>query len=132
MEDQFSFNYEEYDFWPVYETIKKYYPLGLKASDDQLNQYYPGLIALRELIYENIVVQKTYRARWVKFNHLLKEQIRKPVHDTHHAAAPCYSGLVLLKRQKEPDLLEQELHFAISLLGPYYTLIIPSLAWISP
>lgn len=125
METDFSFNPEQYDFWSVYETMKKYYPLGIKdpGGIDCLFDQYPGQEAMREIIGENLVEQKNYRERWTKFKNTLKGNLKKPVQSTSILFAPCFSGLVLLKHKKDTEAIHRkELHFAVSLLGPFYTI----------
>jgi hypothetical protein len=127
MKNNFTFDHKQYDFWPIYETIKRYYPIGIawqrEDEEDFLSEDYPGTKELSKLIKENIFVRKNFKERWGKCKEFLREQLRKPVQDTVIAWHPCYSGFISLKKTKGQDFtITKELHFAISLLGPYYTI----------
>lgn len=40
----FVFNVDKYNFWPLYETIKKYYPIGiLKENSKFFNLIVKGI-----------------------------------------------------------------------------------------
>jgi hypothetical protein len=127
MDNQFFFDPGRYDFWPLYETIKKYYPVGIVWNEENgqrsFYEAYPGLKEKARLMEDNIHVPKNYRQRWGKFLKLLKKQIKQPVDDTGGGLHPCFSGSVLLeKRENNNFIITKELHFMVSLLGPYYTM----------
>lgn len=46
----FSFNSKTHDLWPVYETIKKFYPIGLRRNQGKgLYFNYPGFEEFEEI-----------------------------------------------------------------------------------
>jgi hypothetical protein len=132
MEKNFSFDFKQYDFWPIYETIKKYYPVGIvwqeDDSEESFYQQYPGQKAKDQLIEDNIHLRKNYQQRWGKVLKLLQKQVDQSVEDTSH---PCYSGVIQLEKQETTRfILTKELHFVVSLLGPYYTLYGLDKSWL--
>ena len=48
MDELMSFNPDKYDLWPVYETIKSYYPIGIKPIDS-LYLSYPGVQKMNKI-----------------------------------------------------------------------------------
>jgi len=42
MRSYFSFNTQTHNFWPVYEAIKTYYPIGIRYSYPSLYTEYEG------------------------------------------------------------------------------------------
>lgn len=125
MHKYFSFNPQRYDFWPVYETIKQYYPLGLRAQrdNDVLLQGYRGQERLQQLTADNIVDAKVYRSRWSTFRKELQAALKKRVHSDTSLFEPCFNGYIpLLKEQGASITYTKELRFCISFLGPYFAI----------
>lgn len=55
MNRYFSFNSDEYDFWPLYNSIKKYYPIGIKKNQQfDIYRKYEGIQKLEKLLVEKI------------------------------------------------------------------------------
>jgi hypothetical protein len=46
----FYFHYGQYDFWDIYECIKKYYPIGIPKDESGMYLNYPGMKALEAVI----------------------------------------------------------------------------------
>lgn len=94
-----------------------------EEEDDQSIFYtYPGTIEKDKLIDENIHVRKNYTERWSNFIKLLKPHVKKNIADLSIMGS-CFSGAVQLKKRQSNDcIITKELHFAVSLLGPYYTI----------
>ncbi|MCB2408694.1 hypothetical protein [Hymenobacter lucidus] len=124
MNRYFKFDAAKYDFWPLYETVKKYYPIGIvdeELRQDTLFNVYPGTQQIAQVIHDNISVAKNYKARWKPLQAALKQQLQKPVLDENFLSEPSYKGIVILKKEtRKHCTVLQELHFAISLLGPYF------------
>ena len=123
----FWFNPDRYDYWSIYEAIKKYYPIGIQPKRHQHNSlfdHYPGYIAMNQFINDNIIKQKNYRERLGKFKLHLREEVKKPVQDNgRDALVPSFSALVQLQSIKEQDrIFLKELHFSVSLIGPFFTI----------
>lgn len=115
---------KHHNYWPIYSTIQQYYPLGIISPSHDLDfaQQYPGQILLWDIVSERISDYPDYRRRWKPFQEHLKAQVKKPVHQLE-GLNPSYTGYIPFKKRKEKDWeYRKELHFAISLLGPYYTI----------
>jgi hypothetical protein len=124
----FWFKPGHYDFWPLYQALARYYPMGIRAQEygqeDPLLETYPGYQEMGTLIQENIVNRKQYRERWGSFLKQLKADFQLPVREPDtDLLVPSFSGLLQLKKTQQQDSLYlKELHFSVSLLGPFYTL----------
>ena len=120
-----NFGFDKHDFTTIEETIRSYYPIDSQENNPKKNiSDFADFDKINELIIENFIVQKNYRERWVKFKNFLKQELKKPVQETMIAVFPCYSGKVILKKEGNDTLIyRKELHFYVSLLGPYYSII---------
>ena len=119
----FYFN-AHHDYWPIYAIIQQYYPLGLadSAYDTDFLLRYPGQLQLWDIISERLSNYPQYHQTWKPFQEHLKQQIKKPIHP-RDGLTPSYVGYVPLKKRREAGWeYSKELHFAVSFLGPYYTL----------
>jgi hypothetical protein len=125
MKKYFSFNSQRFDFWPVYETIKQYYPLGLRTQKDVdvSLQGFPGQEKLRQLIADNLENTKNYRSRWSSLQKELQTALKKRVHSDTSPVHPCFSAYLPLRREQSDNLTYiKELRFCISFLGPFFTI----------
>lgn len=125
MNNIFSFDEQSFNFWPLYEAIKTHYPIGLYWDEDDYTFFrsYPGLETLTNRILDNVHNTRNYRQRWVAFEKQLKTEFAKPIIGTTYGQAPSFSAFVQLENQKRKDLIRsKELHFAVSLVGPFYTI----------
>jgi hypothetical protein len=124
MKKNFTFDTETYNYWPIYEAIKKYYPLGIFQNDEDSASYqsYPGLRELEKILLA-ILHDENYRKGWITFIDSLKEEFKKVVVGTTYGNSPCFSAYIEIE-QKILDKVTvcKELHFAISLLGPFYSI----------
>ncbi|SFD23474.1 hypothetical protein SAMN05518672_1011179 [Chitinophaga sp. CF118] len=121
----FYFDTDKYDFWPVYNCITKYYPIGIAKSDDnQVFLAYPGQKALATITAEKIHDDVSYKTHWEDFSSNVQKQIQKPVIGTTYGQAPSFSAYVELERSSLDNLTRiKELHFLVSITGPFYTII---------
>ncbi|MBO9701003.1 MAG: hypothetical protein J7604_12390 [Sporocytophaga sp.] len=124
MADKFNWGYIKHDFSSIHETLGKYFPI---ENPDQFNgkdiRDFVGVKRVEEILNENFFTIN-YRERWGKFRKFLKEELKEPFHNSTIAFYPCYSGIVILKEEKNNNLTyTKELHFFISLLGPFYTIL---------
>lgn len=126
MNNKFDFNAAKFDFWPIYETIKEYYSIGVVDEEDRGHSLcvdYAGFKKREEIIDENLLNQKNYKERWGKFVNFLKKEVNKGIRGSIYMPQPCFSGYITLKATKNEQYeYRKELHFCISLLGPYYTI----------
>ena len=117
------FNPDKYNFWPIYEVIKTYYPVGL---DKEFNLYFdcPGYASLIKLIEENVHDDENYQLRWNDFCNRLEKEIDKEIVGTTYGQLPCFSAYVLLDKKISDDLVRtKELYFFVSLLGSFFSII---------
>lgn len=119
----FYFNSQKYDFWPIYESIKQYYPLGISREGSLFFQY-SGLDELGKLIEENIHDETNFKQRWDDFEKKLGLLADKEVIGTTYGQSPSFSAYLILESLKLSDrTLNKELFFAVSLVGKFYTVI---------
>lgn len=120
----FIFNSEAYDLWPIYTTIKSYYPIGISKSGTELFHAYPGLVKLREEIRGQVEDELNLYTNWTSFLRELTEMTGLETVGTTYGSAPCYSAYLLISSAQMDDLIRtKELHVMVSLTGPYYTVI---------
>ena len=48
----FAFNDDLFDFWPIYEALQRYYPLGMKKERGNGYYRYTGTKAKEKLLVE--------------------------------------------------------------------------------
>ncbi len=49
MDHNFSYRTDRYNFWPIYEAIKTYYPLGIEKREGGVFFEYSGISNLKRL-----------------------------------------------------------------------------------
>ncbi|UPL49607.1 hypothetical protein [Hymenobacter sublimis] len=122
----------KFNFWPLYTTIQQYYPLGLAVPeyDDDFRRRYPGHEQLWNICTDRIENYPAFRQRWKPFQNHLKAVFKRTVYQSG-GVAPSYAGHLVVQKPKPPALgHRKELHFAISLLGPYYTIYGLDTSWV--
>lgn len=120
----FYFNSDKFDFWTIYESIKSYYPIGIKKDDSRMYHSYPGLKKLEDRIVDNIHIDEHFNSRWENFTATIQKEIGKEIIGTTYGQAPSFSSYVLLQSSSLDNLTRtKEIHFFVSLTGPYYTVI---------
>ncbi|MEO7174354.1 MAG: hypothetical protein ABI002_01085 [Saprospiraceae bacterium] len=120
----FQFNPDKYNFWKIYDAIKRCYPIGVTKEEGSIYYSYPGLKALEEIIVDNIHNNAHFIERWVNFTAELGKEIGKEINGTTYGQAPSFSSYVLVDTVTIEDITRRkELHFFVSLVGPFYTII---------
>ena len=111
------------DFYgPIFETIKKYYPIGIK-SELPSYQEFPGQIELNKIVIDNIHNKKNFKSRWKDFEKQLGKELKKQIIGETYATRPSFSSSLFLKRFSHNELMHNKsLHFSVSLLGPFFTI----------
>jgi len=119
----FSFNSHKYNFWPIYETIVKYYPVGISKNNNKLYNFHKGIIELKNLIHDNLVDQENFQSRWKSFDNIIEDNINKKPIGTS-GFSPSFSSLIEIEILDFENLTRiKRIHYLVSLLGPYYTII---------
>src|SRR5688572_29262462 len=117
--EEFTFEEELFNFWPIFECIQKYYPVGITLNEDNEKFYrsYPGFIELEKIIVDNIHNRKNLRERWTLFEKHLKSKLKVKVEGTTYGLNPSFSASLILEQRKSKGIISsKELHFAVSLL----------------
>ncbi|MCF3109996.1 hypothetical protein LL912_14535 [Niabella sp. CC-SYL272] len=119
----FRFNTEKFDFRPIYEAIKRYYPIGVD-SDPDFYRSYPGQIEFTGILNEHFYKGGNWlTASW---NQLLKElsgNTNKEMINTSYGRHCCYSATRITDTITYNNRTHQNtIHFFVSLLAPFYTI----------
>lgn len=122
MRHNFSFNSDVYDFWEIYEAIKKYYPIGLeRGQGDGIYFEYSGIKELEKIVVENIHDDKNFNARWEDFAKEIGKELNQEIIGTTYGQAPSFSSSVILERNTLGNCFHtKELHFSVSLIGNFF------------
>jgi hypothetical protein len=118
------FNSHKFDFWKIYEAIKRFYPIGVKKDQSKMYFSYPGLKELEDIVVDNIHDDNNCEERWESFTKDIEKEIGKEIIGTTYGQAPSFSSYVLLDTVSIDNLTRtKELHFFVSLVGPFYTIV---------
>ena len=118
------FNSDKFDFWKIYEAIKHFYPIGIKKDDNKMYYSYTGLKELKDIVVDNTHDENHFNERWRNFTKDIEKEIGKEIIGTTYGQAPSFSSFVLLDTVSVDNLTRtKELHFFVSLVGPFYTII---------
>ena len=123
--ESFTFDENGLDFWLVYNVIKDYYPIGIPFNPENEAFYrsYPGSKERVRLILDNIHNNEQFEERWGKFQNQLGRELGVAVEGTTNAMAPSFSAALKLEEKSIENMTSgKELHFAVSLLGPFFTI----------
>lgn len=61
MKFNFSFNAHSHNFWPIYEAIKRFYPIGIKRISNSYFDY-PGIKELEAKVASSIHDEEAYKS----------------------------------------------------------------------
>lgn len=118
-----AFNSRKYDFAKISESIRHFYPISISKEDSSYFSY-PGIIDLEKLIVDNIHNESNLKSRWAALMKEIQDQLQKPVIGTIYGQVPSFSAFTQLETSSLDNLTRtKELHFYVSLLGPFYTII---------
>jgi hypothetical protein len=119
-----SFYSDKYNFWQVYETIKKFYPIGVQIDDNSAVNSYPGFQKLEAIISDSINDEQYFYNHWESWTNEISREINKLVIGTTYAQQPSFSSFVQLEISFLDTLTRtKELHFFVSLAGSFYSII---------
>ena len=119
-----DFYNEKFDFLKIYDSIKHFYPIGLRKGKDIMFHSYPGIKELANIVIENIHENDNYFARWEDFTKQIENIIQREIIGTKYGQAPSFSAFVHLDTFSFDNFTrKKELHFFVSLIGPFYTVI---------
>ena len=119
----FYFNTDKFDFWVIYDSIKRFYPIGIGKDETKMFQSYPGMADLESIIVDKIHNKRQLK-KWNDFTKQIETGIHKPIHGTTYGQAPCFSSYVELDNFSHGNFIRtKELHFFVSLAGPFYSIV---------
>lgn len=115
---------EKFDFWSVYKSILEYYPIGIDNEYPGPFFEYDGIKKLEDIVVRKVHDDQNFQDEWSNYWEAVSKEIGLPIVGTTYGQAPSFSSFILLKEDKGPhcDYFE-ELHFHVSFVGPYYTII---------
>ena len=121
----FSLSHHPFQIWKeVAETIREFYPIGIDRQSPEYEAH-PGWKKRGEIINANIIDNKTYIKRWGGFLKILGKDFNTSPDDlqsTTYGVVPGYSADLVLERYEDESLLRiKKLTFAVSLIGPFYS-----------
>jgi hypothetical protein len=123
MKIYFEFNFQTHNFWPIYEAIKTYYPIGLRYSYPSLYTEYEGQKKLGALLVDNFHNMENFKARYESFTTKLQEQFGLEVQGTSYGQQPSFSFDMILEKTELPELTKiKRISVAVSLLGDFYAI----------
>ena len=123
MNYNFSFRTDRYNFWPIYQALKTYYPLGIERREGGIYFKYPGIAELGKLVVENIHEKENYQSRWRDLTSKWSTELDHKIISTTYGQEPSFSAYVELQNEETSErIFEKRIHFAVSLIGPFYTL----------
>src|SRR3569833_1044030 len=103
------------------ETIKSYYPVGISNSEPGYHEN-AGIKKLQELMWEGMGVRNNFR-NWTTYVNRVCMKLGKETASTTYGPRPCYSADLILERYEDEALIRtKKISFAVSLLGPYYSI----------
>lgn len=118
------FNFDSYDFWPIYDCINNFYPIGIAQPERDIFDYFPGTRALVDITKKNIHDEANYKNKWLSFLSQIEQHIKITVLDTTYGQAPSFSCAIELERNELMGVKRiKELHLFVSLVGPFYCVI---------
>jgi hypothetical protein len=84
---------------------------------------YPGQKEFDEILVDNLHDQDHFNDRWTNFTEEIEKEIGKEITSASYGLGPSFGSIVLLNTTTVDDLTRnQELHFYVSLIGPFYTI----------
>ena len=123
MDHNFTFRADRYNFWSIYEALKTYYPIGIEKRVGGIYFEYPGITELERMVVDNIHAKGNYQSKWKQRIDDWSNELEQKIIGTTCGQEPSFSAYIELFHDEANDrIFEKRLHFAVSLLGPFYTL----------
>jgi hypothetical protein len=106
----------------ITKTIKHFYPTGLSSHEAEYHKY-AGVEELKEITGSNIGDNKIYKKRWGSFLNFVRKESGKQVNSTTYGFVPGYSADLILDNFEDEFLIRtKRIAFAVSLLGPFFSI----------
>lgn len=120
----FYFDEKKYNFWSVYNCIRQFYPIDVPEGMDSFYNSYPGLKERGKILLENIYDSGIFKEKWLDFCDEMSNDSSQKIVGTTMAISSCYSSFMEIEKESVSNLTrKKEIHFFVSLLGPFYTVM---------
>lgn len=120
----FLYNTQRFDFSSIEDAIRRFYPIGISRDEGAAYFQFSGVKDLERIVVENVHHVDRFNQNWVSFCNEIETEFKKPVISTTYGQAPSFSAYLLLESATHANLTRsKELHFFVSLLGPFYTVL---------
>lgn len=117
-------NTDKYSYLQIYESIAKYYPIGIPCEHNPAYNDYSGSKERLKLLEENILIETNFSTGWVRIESEMQTAIGHNIIGTTYGNYPSYSSYIEIEKNDLGDLIRyKEIYFFISLLGPFYTVV---------
>ncbi|WP_341835524.1 hypothetical protein WJU16_21845 [Chitinophaga pollutisoli] len=117
----FTFYPETHNYWPVYDAIKKFYPIGLHPNDS-LYSTYKGRKMLGDILVERVHDPVQFK-EFSGFSDKVGAAMGCEVIGWTFGQEPSLAFEVILEKiEQRPVSYARKLYFAKSLLGDFYTI----------
>lgn len=121
---EFNFSSKKFDYWPIYEAVKEYHLLGIEPSEWEMHNNYPGFHRKGEISAQHIQEESAISLRWKGLVKEVEQLTEKEITGTIFGFDHSLSGYLTLDTSIAGGVkLTKELHFYLSLLGPFYTVL---------
>ncbi|MBC6109392.1 hypothetical protein ACFOG5_03840 [Pedobacter fastidiosus] len=122
MKNNFSFNADTHNFWPIYEAIKHFYPIGITGNYPSLFFEYPNLKTLGNKVVDSIHNEANF-SLWKAFEKQISHNHNLEVVGTTYGQAPSLSFDVILEKVESPEFRRiKKISVAVSLVGGFFTI----------
>ncbi|MES2826913.1 MAG: hypothetical protein V4687_02105 [Bacteroidota bacterium] len=118
------FNTGVHNFWPIYDAIKKYYPIGLKRTEYAIFFDYPGLKELGDIVADAIHGEENKKFKeWQVFENEIASKFNVVVNGTTMGQAPSYSTEFILEDEQTATFRRvKKIVLAVSLVGKFFAI----------
>lgn len=123
-DNNFNFNPEKFDFREICECISMYYPAGISNEAAGAGQSFKGSKSLADIIVDHTHNQHNFKERWVSFDAEMARSVDKEVMGATYGRSPCFNSYIVIEKYDAGGLIRyKELHYFISFIGKFYTVI---------
>jgi hypothetical protein len=118
------FHTPSHNFWPIYDAIKKYYPIGLKRTENSIFFEYPGFKELGDIMAEAMYGEdNTNFKAWQAFENEIALKFQVIAQGTTMGQAPSYSTEFILEDEQTPGLRRiKKVVLVFSLVGKFFAI----------
>jgi len=113
-------------FKDLVDAIHQHYPKGIQAIQEEYGKS-EEIVKVYEIICENIGTPKTkpgqHQVLWKSLLKLITKNNSTSIHNTTIGFVPGFSADLILEKHEDPTLIRaKRIAFAISMLGPFYSI----------